>query len=426
MLKRTFLVILAVLSSHFLQSQNIPKEKQFSKKDLETIFLEQNIDLLAKKLEISQAQAQLIQAKLWPNPTFEISEVNLWKTSNIEEQDPIIGNWGTSSQLSMHLEQLIQTGGKRKKNIDLQKLTIEEREKEFETVLRQSKLEFRNLMHTIVMLQEQKKIYLNQITNTQTLIKAFKNQLDHGNISQAEYIRLKAAELQFRKELNDLNKDWQEALKELKNFINLGKNTDIVITDPLVAPTPTISEMQLEDWIINAQENRPDILLSKNLEKQSQKKLEIENAERIPDLTLGVDYDRGGNIMTNFVGFGVSFDLPIFNRNKGNIKDAEIEIQLSKLETQNKQNEIANTIIEAFRNYYDAEQLYKNIDVDYEQQLDKLLEAYYKNFQKKNVSMIEYLDFVEAYLDNKNILLETKKDLNEHFETLQYAIGQEL
>ncbi|MDR2221596.1 MAG: TolC family protein [Flavobacteriaceae bacterium] len=426
MLKRTILILLAVLSSHFLQSQNTPKEKHFSKQELETLFLEQNIDLLAKKLEISQAEAQLIQAKLWPNPTFEISEVNLWKTTNIEEQEPLIGNWGTAQQISMHLEQMIQMGGKRRKNIDLQKLSIEEREKEFEHVVRQSKLEFRNLMNTLVMLQEQKKIYQNQIANTQALIKAFKNQLDHGNISQAEYIRLKAAELQFRKELNDVNKDWQEAMKELKNFINLGKNTDIVITTPLEAPKKTVSEMQLEDWIINAQESRPDILLSKNLEKQSQKKLEIEKAERIPDLTLGVDYDRGGNIMTNFVGFGVSFDLPIFNRNKGNIKDAEIEIQLSKLETQNKQNEIANAIIEAFRNYYDAEQLYHTIDTDYEQQLDKLLDAYYKNFQKKNVSMIEYLDFVEAYLDNKNILLETKKDLNEHFETLQYAIGQEL
>ncbi|WHT38401.1 TolC family protein [Myroides sp. mNGS23_01] len=64
-----------------------------SKQEIETLFLEQNLDLLAKKLEISQAEAQLIQARLWPNPTFEISEVNVWRTTDIEEQPIIFGNW---------------------------------------------------------------------------------------------------------------------------------------------------------------------------------------------------------------------------------------------------------------------------------------------------------------------------------------------
>ncbi|WHT38399.1 hypothetical protein QNH98_15395 [Myroides sp. mNGS23_01] len=40
--------------------------------------------------------------------------------------------------------------------------------------------------------------------------------------------------------------------------------------------------------------------------------------------------------------------------------------------------------------------------------------------------MIEYLDFVEAYVDNKNILLETKKELNEQLENLQFAIGKDI
>lgn len=426
MVKRFFILSIAFISTTCFFAQNKQKVMMLSKQELEANFLVNNIDLLAKKLEISQAEAQVIQAKLWPNPTFEIAEVNLWKNAEIEEQPPIIGNWGTGQQLSLHLEQLIQTGGKRRKNIELQKLSVGEREHEFEAILRETKLDFRNALNTILMLQEQKKIYQAQINNTESLIKAFKNQLAHGNISQAEYIRLKAAELQFRKELSDVNKDLQESQKDLKNYLNLGEDTTITITDKVTIPTALVSELQLDDWITYAQENRPEILLNRNLEKQSQKRLEIEKAERVPDLTLGVDYDRAGNIMPNFVGFGLSLDLPIFDRNKGNIKEAEIDIQLAKLDSQSKQNEITNTIIEAFRNYYDAQELYGNIEADYETELDNLLEAYTKNFQKRNVSMIEYLDFVEAYLDNKNILLETRKDLNEQFETLQFAIGKDL
>ncbi|ALU27252.1 MULTISPECIES: TolC family protein [Myroides] len=426
MFKNTLLAILSTfVLSTYAQDSSV-KTLMLSKEEAEALFLEQNLELIAKNLEISQAEAQLLQAKLWPNPTFEVSEINFWKTTDIEEQPKLIGNWGEAQQYAFRVEQLIQTGGKRRKTIDLQKLTIEEKQQEFESIIRELKLELRGNLSDLQILQEQQKIYEKQIESTKSLISAYKNQLDQGNISQAQYIRLKAAELQFKKELVNINKELEEAIKDFKNFINIGNSTLVVITDKLVAPEKEVSELELENWIITAQEQRPDALKSKTLEKQSEKRLEIEKAQRVPDITLGVDYDRGGNIMRDFVGFGISFDLPIFDRNKGGIKEAKIDIELAKLDTQSKLNEIANDIVEAFRNYYHAEQLYKDIDSEYEQQLDQLLEAYLKNFQKRNVSLIEYLDFVEAYIENKTILLETRKDLNDHFEKLQYAVGKDL
>ncbi|WP_353103271.1 TolC family protein [Myroides odoratus] len=426
MFRRVLTLSILVLSTCISQAQEKKQALKLSKEEIETLFLEQNLDLLAKKLEISQAEAQLIQARLWPNPTFEISEVNVWRTTDIEEQPIIFGNWGTSQQISLHLEQEIETAGKRRKRIDLQKLSIEERQTDFEIVLRESKLSLRNTLTSIQVLQQQQEIYQKQIDNTNLLITGYKNQLNQGNISQSEYIRLKAAQLQFKKELVDVSKELEEALKELKNFINIGTNTPIYVTNELEIPTKLVSELQIEDWIIHAQENRPDIMLNDNLINQAKKQVEIEKAERTPNITLGVDYDRGGNIMRDFVGFGLSFDLPIFDRNKGNIKEAKLGVQIAELEAQNKKNEISNDIIEALRNYTQAQDLYNQIDADYELQLDKLLEAYVKNFQKKNVSMIEYLDFVEAYVDNKNILLETKKELNEQLENLQFAIGKDI
>ncbi|MEC4051861.1 TolC family protein [Myroides odoratimimus] len=426
MFKNTLLAILSTfVLSTYAQDSSV-KTLMLSKEEAEALFLEQNLELIAKNLEISQAEAQLLQSKLWPNPTFEVSEINFWKTTDIEEQPKLIGNWGEAQQYAFRVEQLIQTGGKRRKTIDLQKLTIEEKQQEFESIMRELKLELRGNLSDLQILQEQQKIYEKQIESTKSLISAYKNQLDQGNISQAQYIRLKAAELQFKKELVNINKELEEAIKDFKNFINIGNSTLVVITDKLVAPEKEVSELELENWIITAQEQRPDALKSKTLEKQSEKRLEIEKAQRVPDITLGVDYDRGGNIMRDFVGFGISFDLPIFDRNKGGIKEAKIDIELAKLDTQSKLNEIANDIVEAFRNYYHAEQLYKDIDSEYESQLDQLLDAYHKNFQKKNVSLIEYLDFVEAYIENKTILLETRKDLNDHFEKLQYAVGKDL
>lgn len=427
MFKRTIVSIsLLFFGLSTLTAQTEKQELKISKAEIENLFLTQNIDLLAKKLEISQAEAQLIQAKLWSNPSFELSEVNFWKTHDVEEQNLLIGKWGASQQIAMHLEQEIETAGKRRKRINLQKLTIEERKKEFEIVLREIKLDLRNTLSSIQLLQLQQAIFKQQIDNTTNLIMGFENQLKQGNISQSEYIRLKAAQLQFKKELVDTNKDLEEAMKSLKNFINIGANTQIYITDPLIAPTKKISEMQIEDWVVYALENRPDVLLNKNLVEQAKMQIAIEKAERTPNITLGVDYDRGGGIMKDFVGFGIGFDLPIFNRNKGNIKEAQIGLQIAELDAQGKSNQIVNDIVEALKNYEQTRELYDQIDTDYEAQLDKLLEAYVKNFQQRNVSLIEYLDFVEAYIDNKNIILETVKNLNEQFEQLQFTIGKDL
>lgn len=40
--------------------------------------------------------------------------------------------------------------------------------------------------------------------------------------------------------------------------------------------------------------------------------------------------------------------------------------------------------------------------------------------------MLEYMDFLETFIDNKTIILETKKELNEYFENLQYVVGKDL
>src|SRR5690606_24067662 len=56
--------------------------------------------------------------------------------------------------------------------------------------------------------------------------------------------------------------------------------------------------------------------------------LTLEKANAKPDVTVQLGYDRGGNIMQDFIGLGISMDLPIFNRNKGNIQAAKQAVSI--------------------------------------------------------------------------------------------------
>jgi len=407
-------------------SAQIADTLTISRKDAETIFLKNNLELITQKLEISQAEARVIQAKFWPNPTLSISEVNLWKTYDIEIQPALAGNWGKNSQISAEVEQVIQTAGKRKKNIELQRIGVDGEKYELQEVLRELKKILRNTVTEVLYNQEQQKLYQTQISSIEKLTKSYKNQFDQGNISKSEYIRLKAQEMEFKKNLVSLQQQIQELQLELKALLMIPFNSYIVISDLLRMPEKEISEWELDQFMNIARENRPDILIAKNKELYAQKNLELQNALKTPDLAFSIGYDRGGNIMKDFIGMGVSFDLPVFDRNKGNIQEAKLEIEKSGYNTRKNILKSENEIASVFQNYIRTKNMYHEVDDSYENNLDGLLASHEKNFRLRNINMLEYMDFLDTYINNKILILDTKKEINQYFENLQYAIGQDL
>lgn len=397
-----------------------------SRDEAEVIFLKNNIDVITQKLQIPQAEAREVQAKYWPNPKLSISEVNLWRTYGIEELPPLVGNWGKSSQISAEIEQVIQTAGKRRKTIELQQIEVEGAKFELQEVLRELKKSLRNTVTEILYNQEQQKVYQSQISSIEKLTKSYNNQLNLGNISKAEYVRLKAQEVEFKKKLISLQQEIEDQQLELKALLMLPSSSYIVISGSLMLPEKQLSELEAPQWIEKAKENRPDILILKNTEKYAAKNLDIQNAMKTPDVAVSVGYDRGGNIMKDFIGLGVSFDLPVFDRNKGNIQAAKLELEKSQLETHKNLLKSENEIMSVFRNYIRTQEVSEEMDHHYESTLDSLLVSHEKNFRLRNISMLEYLDFLDTYIRNKIIILDTKKELNHYYENLQYVVGQDL
>ncbi len=398
-----------------------------SRNQAEALFLDKNISLISEKLNIDIADAQVIQAKLWPNPTLTIGEINLWSNATAQQLPPLWGNYGKTQQVNAELEQLIQTAGKRKKLIAMEKVNAEIAKEYFKTFLRSLKIEFRDNLTDLQYNQAQEAVYQKQLSSMQTLLKAYANQVKQGNIGKGEYVRLKASELQYLKEINDLQKENNALQKELKVLMNLPATSFIKLTDEGFVPVnKNIEDINLANLMESAIENRPDMKVLKLGNEYNDNKYKYERAMRTPDVTLGISYDRGASLMNDFVGVGFSLDLPFFNRNQGNIKAAKVAINQGKLLTEEKTLSVQSEVLQAYQDFITTKKLYESADASFEGDLDKLLESYRKNFLQRNTSMLEYLDFVDAYLDNKSILLNSKKDLNKNLEELRYITGQEI
>jgi cobalt-zinc-cadmium efflux system outer membrane protein len=404
-----------------------------SRTQSEAIFLKENLQLLAERLEIEQAEAMVLQAKLWPNPILEVDEVNLWTPKNqrigLEDELPGFGggNFGKHQQFSASLEQLILTAGKRKKLIALEEVSVERSKQYFEDLLRHLKFEIRTQLTNLQFLQLKRNVYQSQIETIKLLTTAYQRQMEEGHIAKGEYIRLKALELEILKANKELDEELNEAQKELKLLLRLPSTTVLKIThDGFLKDLVLMETLSLENILKQAMEFRPDFKIANLEERYFQNLYKFEKSQRVPDLNFKVGYDRGSGIYQNFIGFGLAIDIPFFNRNQGNIKSAEIGINKYRLLAEQKELQLENEIVLAYQNLNSAVEFINEIEQDYESTLDDLLTGYTKNFKERNIGLLEYLDFFEAYLDNKEIILESKKEVNERAEELNFIMGTDL
>lgn len=419
-----FVFLLSVLAT----AQNVVNDTiVLSRKSAETLFLQNNLSLIAEKLNIDIAQAQIIQAKVWPNPTFSISEFNLWHNTGSEELPAIWGNYGRFQEFGASLEQLVYTAGKRKKMVAIEKVGSDMAAEYYKNFLRNLKMEFRNNLSAMQYNQAKNVVYQKQLQSFQNLVKAYEIQVKQGNISQGDYIRLKASELEFLNEINAIAIENNALQSEMKKLLHLSPMTFIKIDQEGIIPDMTaVNNLNIQNAINEVENYRPDVKLAKLNEKYNQKKYDYQKALKTPDITLEASYDRGGNIMRNFFGLGFSIDLPVFDRNQGNIKAAQFSVEQSKLNKEELLNGAQAEILETYNNFKTVQKLYDNVGVDYQDKLDKMLDSYLASFKNRNISLFVYLDYVEAYLSNKIILLDTQKELNNRLEEFKNASGQEL
>jgi cobalt-zinc-cadmium efflux system outer membrane protein len=176
-----------------------------------------------------------------------------------------------------------------------------------------------------------------------------------------------------------------------------------------------------------AKQSHPEFLLSDLNIVYNEELLLYEKSQRAPDLALSLNYDRYGGVWKDFVGVGFSFDIPMFNRNQGNIKMARLQIEQSHYEAEYRKNAILHEVAENYEHYTLNYNFYKKLmDNDFSEDLESVFEAYSRNLLNKNINMLEYLDFMSAYKTTKQAILIAKKNMDINFAELQWSVNGDI
>jgi cobalt-zinc-cadmium efflux system outer membrane protein len=384
----------------------------------EKMFLDSNFQLLAQRYNIDANKALIIQAKLWPNPNFQIGHTLYSGTLN--QFFPL----GKNDETTMGLSQLILLAGKRNKQIKLAQANVQLTEYQFFDLLRTLKYTLRTDFFQIYYLRKSAKVYDAEIKALQQIANAFGEQVGKGYISEKEVVRIKAQLYSFQSEYNDLLNQINDTESELRlvlqtkptNFIDPDVDTSAVAgLDP--------SKYALTTLIDSAYHNRTDLQIARANTNINQLNYTYQKALAVPDLTLSLGYDEAGSFLYNYYGIGASIDLPFFNRNQGNIKNAKILIASTQATEKSTQATVDENVSRALQKAFAEQKLVQTFDPKFFGDFERLMGQVLANYQKRNISILDFLDFYDSY--KQNILSVNTIQFNRvsAFEDINYYTG---
>jgi cobalt-zinc-cadmium efflux system outer membrane protein len=386
----------------------------------ERLFLSGNYQLLAQKYNIQAQKAQEIQAKLYPNPNLSA----FYSLYNTQTKVFFPTGYGTSGgELSAQLTQLIYLAGKRNKQVKLAEANTHLAEYQFYDLIRTLKYTLRTDFYNIYFLLHSASVYSEEIKSLQQVVNAFEEQEGKGYIAEKEVIRIKAQLYTLLGEYNDLNNQINDQESELRLVLQI-KNTFIVpVLDSSRLGTLSPAAFSLGTLLDSAYKNRSDLLIARTAVEASRLNYNYQKALSVPNLTMGLAYDQQGSYIHNLASLGAAIDLPFFNRNQGNIQTAKITtdansaLQLSTEATV--QENVSHALEKAFAN----DKMYRTIDPKFLQDFDNMLHQVLINYEKRNLTILDFLDFYESY--KNNILSSNNIQFNRvsAFEDINYYTG---
>lgn len=415
-MNRAFLFLLFLLLAGKMCAQQVAGT--LTLKEAEQRFLERNLSLIAERYNIDMAQAQVLQAKLFENPVISL-EQNVYNRLNGKYFD-----FGKEGEAVVEIEQVIHLAGQRNKQVRLEKINKEIAEYQFEEVMRTLRQELNEKFVEVYFLSKSIAIYEKEVNSLQVLWGGMKVQQEKGNISLMEISRLESMLFSLKKEKNERESDLLTTRGELNLLLNLPEDTQVQLSlDEEVLQQLDLSQLSFADLkaIIN---ERPDQKIARSTVNASRANLKLQKSMAFPEFSVKGNYDRVGNFINDYFAIGVSLSVPIFNRNQGNIKAARFSIQQAGVQQEYAANRADMELFTAYTSLEKATQLYQSTNMDLERNFEKLITGVNENFTRKNISLLEFIDYYDSYKETCIQLYEIKKNVFLAMENLNTVVGQ--
>lgn len=322
------------------QSAGLPADRVYELSELVAIGLNSNPTLAQARLAIDNARGRALQAGLYPNPTIDIlgdelgdqtGRGGIWTTPKVSQE--IV----TARKLRLNRAAVNQETNQAVLGLQFQRyqLLAEIRAAYFSVVTIESRIE---ILRRIVSLMDE------SVEQTENLLRA-------RQVARLDLVQLEVQAEQFRAELEATEQELPAAFRRLAAIVGVANLPAGVVAGDLYGELPPYELDRIQAYVLGI---HPNIAAARAGVERAQILLRRAEVEPIPNLTLSSGYTRQNQNKSSDALFGLSFTLPVWNRNQGGIQAAQAELGSAIQQVTRVENNLTDQIATAYRNFIAA------------------------------------------------------------------------
>jgi outer membrane protein, heavy metal efflux system len=383
-------ILLFALGIQTAAAQQAPPSVRIDLEQAIQMAVAHNHSLKAARTQIQQSEAEEITAALRPNPVFTYDDLYL----PIFNPSQFTANYlDSTTEFDLGISYMIERGHKRQARIQAAKdQTSVTRSQVSDT---ERGLTFNVAQQFVgILLAKSTLQFANQdLASYQQTVNLGSEQYRAGAISEGDLLKIKLQLLQFQMDVSQAQLSLVQAYASLRALLGY----DAIPAGYEVVGDLAYEPLKLnqEDLQLKALELRPDYVAAQRGVTAAQSQYSLAKANGKRDLTAMFDYSHVSS--TNNAGLTLSIEIPVFDKNQGEIARTNYAIGQAQ-ETKTSAQETVMTDVanayEAFRIGDQVTQLYLSGYLKQAQDSRDISEYAYK---RGAASLLDFLDAERSY-----------------------------
>jgi outer membrane protein, heavy metal efflux system len=378
--------------------------------------LQHNHALLAARSTILQNQAQETTANLRPNPTLS------WDTQFLPLFQP--GNFTADyfenqAQFDLGIGYLFERGRKRQHRLQAAKDQTAVTRAQVTDNERQLTFNLSQQFVAVLLAQSTLDLAQADYDSFEKTVAISESRFKVGGMSEGDLLKIKLQLLQFESDVFTARLSKVQALAALRQFLGFESVPDNY--DVLGSLDYQPVHAGLDDLKALALRTRPDLQAAQLgvTAAHSQESLAEANGKR----DLGVTFDYTHTAGVNSGAFFFNMDVPIFDRNQGEIARTRYAItQFQELQSEAAQ-QVLTDVVDAFEALHSNDQIIQLYRGEYVDQAQKSRDITEYSYKKGAASLLDFLDSERTYRANQLAYRQALASYMTALEQMRQAVG---
>jgi outer membrane protein, heavy metal efflux system len=390
------------------------------------LLVDNNLDLLAKQLEIPQARADVLTASLRANPIFYAdSQLVPYGVDSVRRPDG-------PTQYDVNISHPIDYSHKRLARMAYASRALQVMEAQYQNEVRLAIQNLYNAYVDVLAARETVRYVQTSVRGLDEYLRVNQLLFQQKSATSADVDQAMSDRKIAGVGLLDAEENLLQKKRTLAELLNLPPDQTERIElrgtiGDMAPPPPTWDEL-----VPIAYNSRPDLAGYRLGITSAEANVQLQRANRFSDAYLLLQpytYQNNapyGRQSGTSYAVGITIPLPFYNRNQGNIERARINVDQSGVQLKYLERRVITEVQQAWNEYRVTGMMVQQLRTQVLTASDRAVKARARLFDEGEVAKVMYLDTQRKYNDNAKSYLDSLVRHRRSMLTLNTVVGQRI